>query len=223
MRLYYSPGACSFGAFVVLESLGRPFDLVRVPPAVRQTPAWRAIHPAGQVPALGTDDGRNIAENTAILLHLVDTCPDCPLGRVAGTPARDAMHFWLSWLDSGFHAAWGPVFSPQRFHPDPAQHDTLREAALTRIAADYAKLEAVLDARDTFLEDGPSVLEPYVYAMARWGRTRFDLGARFPAVAAFLAAQEATPALARMLALEQATGDTLPVAGHARSHTVFTA
>ncbi len=222
MRLYYSPGACSFGAFVVLESLARPFALTRVPPAARATEAYRVLNPAGQVPLLLTEDGRFVAENTAILLHLVDVCPDCTLGRVAGTPARDALHYWLSWLDSGFHAAWGPLFNPQRFHPDPDQHDVLKQGALARIRAGYAKIEAVLAERDTFLEDGPSVLEPYVYAMARWGRSRFDLATEFPATHAMLVRSEQDPTLARMLALEAAPDTDLPMAGHVVEHALFT-
>ncbi|MDD2031334.1 hypothetical protein NP548_09380 [Pseudomonas sp. 39167] len=53
-RLYYSPGACSLAAHIILEELGLPFEL-ELRSALKgsgtQTPEYLSINPKGRVPA----------------------------------------------------------------------------------------------------------------------------------------------------------------------------
>jgi len=57
-RLYYSPGACSLAPHIVLEEIGKPYELELVSSSgVREgrmtaTPEWKAVNPKGRVPAL---------------------------------------------------------------------------------------------------------------------------------------------------------------------------
>ena len=55
MKLYYTPGACSLADHIVLEWIGAPYEAVRVSREERQTPAFRALNPAGAVPVLEHD------------------------------------------------------------------------------------------------------------------------------------------------------------------------
>src|SRR5260370_36669752 len=63
-RLYYSPGACSMAAHIVLEEIGEPYDLELVSSRGRlggdgtTSPAWMAQNPKGRVPALSGVPGR---------------------------------------------------------------------------------------------------------------------------------------------------------------------
>jgi glutathione S-transferase len=41
---------------------------------------YRTINPMGQMPALRTDDGQILTENTAILLHIADQTPEAKTG-----------------------------------------------------------------------------------------------------------------------------------------------
>lgn len=167
MILYYTPGTCALGCIAYLRATGTPFSLCHVTRDERFGPAYRAINPRSQVPAATTDDGRILTENAAILLHIAAHAGEGQLPPDRSVE-RDAMHFWLSWLDSGFHVAFYPFFKPQRYLPEEAQHDALREASKPIIRAAYDTLDAHLDGREWML-DGYSLLDPYVFAMTRWG------------------------------------------------------
>lgn len=57
-RLYYSPGACSMAAHIVLEEIGEPYHLELVSSRGKlggegtTSPAWIEQNPKGRVPAL---------------------------------------------------------------------------------------------------------------------------------------------------------------------------
>ncbi len=198
--LYYSPGTCSLACQVVAEWTARPYALCRVERAVRSGPLYLAINPAGKVPALATGHGV-LTEANAILLHLGRRNPDAP--EVAAAWADpDALEYWLSYLASAFHAAFFPYYNPQRYHPDPAQHDAVKAAAVVQIRKELGHVEAALQTRPWVLPQR-SLLDPYLFAMSRWARSMFDLPREFEAIARHQAALEADPAVAASLAIER--------------------
>ena len=78
-RLYYSPGACSMAAHIVLEELDVDFELERIAVAERATqqPSYLAINPKARVPALGIPgEARVLTELAAILTYLARQHPD---------------------------------------------------------------------------------------------------------------------------------------------------
>jgi len=72
LTLYFSPGACSMAAHIVLEEGGEKYQSqqVRLADGEQRSEAYLKINPQGRVPALVLDDGEAIAENTAILPYL---------------------------------------------------------------------------------------------------------------------------------------------------------
>src|SRR5215472_9703022 len=85
LTLYYSPGACSLAAHVILEEIGAPFDTVRTPIAegANQRPEYLALNPRGLVPTL-KDGPFVLTESTAILEHLARLFPD--VGLISSEP-----------------------------------------------------------------------------------------------------------------------------------------
>ncbi len=59
MKLFYTPGACSIGIHLLLEEIGKPFELIAVKLAegAHLQPAFKAVNPKSKVPALVRDDG----------------------------------------------------------------------------------------------------------------------------------------------------------------------
>ena len=57
MKLFYSPGACSLAAHVVLEELGEPFEavLVNVAAGDQRKREYLAVNPKGAVPDVLTE------------------------------------------------------------------------------------------------------------------------------------------------------------------------
>lgn len=193
MILYYTPGTCALGCMLLLRRMGLPFSLCRVSRDERGEMPFLSINPRGQVPAADVGGGRILTENAAILLHIAarkggDWLP------ADGTEARDQINFWLSWLDSGFHLAFYPFFKPRRYLDDEAQHGALRETAKQVIADAYDQLEAHLSSREWMLGDAFSLLDPYVFAMTRWGIPVLGSIDRWPGVLAHRT---------RMLALDE--------------------
>lgn len=197
--LFYSPGSCSLGGIVALEWVGRPYALCRIDRATRATPEFKRVNPQGKVPVLRTR-GRDLAEMHAILMHVAAGRDDL-VGR-EGTDERDDVNFWLSYLGSAFHVAFYPWFGPQRFVRDEALHGAVKEAAVDRMHDAYAFVEQRLAAGPYLLGERRSVLDPYLYAMARWGRGIFDLPGLYPRIAAHLARMEAEPGVAFALSVE---------------------
>jgi glutathione S-transferase len=72
LTLYYTPGACSMAAHIVLEESGEEYEAKKVDLAggEQRTEAYLKINPLGRVPALLLDNGEPLAENTAILPFL---------------------------------------------------------------------------------------------------------------------------------------------------------
>ena len=72
LTLYFTPGACSLAAHIVLEESGEAYTPREVDFAhdEQRSEAYLKINPQGRVPVLGLDDGQPLAENTAILPYL---------------------------------------------------------------------------------------------------------------------------------------------------------
>lgn len=187
MILFYSPGTCSLAEMILLQWLGTPHRLCRVTRDERKGDAYRrAVNPHGQVPVL-LEGGRLLTENAAILLLLADRSPDSAMVPPAGSPQRYDVYRWLSWLDSGFHSAHSPVFAPQRFHPETAEHDRVRAHAREAVSSQVGILDAHLADREHVLLDGRNILDAYVFAMARWSEESHDYANAFPHLARFMA------------------------------------
>lgn len=62
------------------------------------SPAYLAMNPNGQVPALRLDDGRSLYESSTICEYLDDICPQPPL-RPADPYTRATMRNFIRWTD----------------------------------------------------------------------------------------------------------------------------
>ena len=56
MKLYYAPGACSIGIHVLLEEIGKPYQIepVNLRDGAQFKPPFTAVSPKAKVPALET-------------------------------------------------------------------------------------------------------------------------------------------------------------------------
>ena len=78
MKLYYAPGACSIGIHVLLEEIGKPYQLepVNLREGAQFKPPFASVTPKAKVPALERDDGSSdwlmIRGPGVIHLHLFE-------------------------------------------------------------------------------------------------------------------------------------------------------
>ncbi len=205
--IYSVPFGCSFAAIAALEWSGLPYRLARVEardPASKQHPAFLAINPLGQTPALLTHAGTPLLESMAILLHLAARAPDSCLGFAQGTPACDRLNSVLSFLHTTFHAAFMPAFQASHAAENDARAAVWREMAVEKVNKSLAHLERLLEGRAWLASDAaPNIADAYLAATARWAEPlQLARLSDYPQVARVLAALEQDPGIRFAHAIE---------------------
>ncbi len=200
MKLFSMPGTCALSVHIVLEWIGVPFEVEVMNRGDNRLPAYLAINPAGQVPALQLDDGTVLTEAAAILPYLGERYPEAGLGSDGTALGRYRLAQLLSFLTGEVHVAFKPFFMPQRFLDDEAQFAALKANAFVTLAPLLAMLEARLGADSFILDDRRSVADAYLYILLRWVDNAPDGLSPYPALGRFRARMETDPAVARALA-----------------------
>lgn len=202
MKLYAMPGTCALAPNVALQWAAAEYELALMQHGDQQRSEFLRINPMGKVPALVLDDGRTLTEALAILVWIAETYPEARLGG-ADPDGRYEINQWLSFMTSEVHAsAFGPHFAPQRFHPDEAQHGTVRATAHERLAGLYQELEKRLGGRAHPVGDRPTVADAYLFVLTLWSdMTPVSLG-DLPGLKAFRERMEADAGVRRALELQ---------------------
>lgn len=88
LKLYMTPGSCSTGIHILMETLELPFEahVLHLPRGDHRRPEYLALNPKGTIPALVLDDGTVLTEFQSIACWLARRwprarlLPDDPLG-----------------------------------------------------------------------------------------------------------------------------------------------
>jgi glutathione S-transferase len=77
MKFYMTPGSCSTGIHILLETLELPFEawIINIPAGDHLRPEYLKINPRGTIPTLVRDDGRPLTDFKSIALWLAETYP----------------------------------------------------------------------------------------------------------------------------------------------------
>ncbi len=180
---------------MLLRILDLPYDYRDAPASVRETPAFRALNPLGQIPVL-EDGGLVLADSNAILVYLAKRydgagrwLPDAPDGAAA-------VQRWLSIaageLSFGPAAARAIALWNMRPDVDPVRAKALARHLLAFMDGHLAAPRDFLAARHPTIAD----LACYGYvAHAPEGGVPLE---PYPAVRAWLGRLEALPRFERM-------------------------
>lgn len=218
-RLYYSPGACSMAAHIVLEEIGEPYALELISSsgaregAMAAAPAWKAMNPKGRVPALlgvpgrigGADD--LLTELNAILIYLART--NASAGLLPADPAAEARCIeWMNWLASNVHAmSYGQIWRSQRFTTDEKDFPAVKAKGEQNLREQYGYIESLLaDGREWAVPGGYTVVDAYLLVFYHWGqRIGLSMRTAYPAWTRLTDHVIARPAVQRVLAHEAIT------------------
>ena len=128
MKLYYMPGACSIGIHVLLEEIGKPYDLQKIDGAKQEQygEAFVKINPKSKVPTLQKDDGSVVTEFPAIATWLARKNPDkglLPADADGEASVLEAMDYVVSTMHmQGFSRMFRPAnFAPTEVRPRQGQ------------------------------------------------------------------------------------------------------
>jgi glutathione S-transferase len=201
--LYVAPGACSFGAHVVLKELGIPHDIAVVPLRTPDSPILK-VNPLGRVPTLKLDSGEVLTENGAILPFLGDLKPEAGLFAPVGSLERARIQEWIGFLNSDLHRALRPVNRPELFHPDPSTHDAIRAKGLEQLIDLLKVVDRKLEGKTWAVGERFTIADAYLGVFWRWlHRGQPELLAQLPNLSAFGARFDARPSVQAALAAEQ--------------------
>ena len=195
MKLYYSPGACSQAAHILLHETQLPHDSEAVDIRAHRTASggdYLAINPKGSVPALGIGD-EVLTENGAILQYIGDKAGNETLLPGAGMERYRVIE-WLAYLGSEVHKSFGPLFNP-------ASSDEVKASAREMVAKKFDFLEQSLEGRDYLAGPSMTVADPYLFAMLGWTNFGIDL-AKWPNLAALRQRMEQRPSVQAVLRAE---------------------
>ncbi len=191
MKLYYSPGACSLAAHIVLEESGAKYETARVNlrEGEQRKPEYLKINWKGKVPALQLDGGQVLTENPAIQSYVADTHAAAGLLAPVGELERYRALEWLAWCASFVQPSIGPLWRP---NATPEQRETAQQA--------INLFDQRLAGKKFVLGERFSAADSYTLVFWRWAKgLKLEPGAAHRHAAEQLLAR---PAVGRVLADE---------------------
>ena len=203
--LYGFPAGSSMGLIATLEWLGRPYRLSRVDMlGEMREPSYARLNGRHETPVLITDQGRVLSETMAIAAHLEARDDERRVSFDPRSPQADRMHQMMAFLNTGFTAAFAPLWAAlEMAEPDPQQQAALRRFGRERVIERHDKLEAMLGDMPFLAGDKPTLADGVLVGVARW--LEFHQVAereRWPRLDALRTRLEADPAVRYARAIE---------------------
>ena len=203
-RLYGVKKWGSLGPQCILEEVGAPNEMVRLSPEDRRG-SYRKINPLGYVPSQQLADGRFVIESSAIVTHITDAHPSALAPR-PGTPDHAMYLSWLTWMNAEIYSTMNAaefLESEENTVGDAASRAALAQAV-------WGKVNSLFDIVERHLGDGfmvgkaVSAADIYLMMVTLWMRpNRRALYERCPNIGRVVAAVNARPAVAKVLALNE--------------------
>lgn len=206
--LYYGvPSGCSFGSIVALEWSGLPYRLARVDmPQMIHTPAYRAINPVGETPALLTARGDALAESLAILNHIGAQAIASGIAFAQGTREFDELNRMLAFLNTTFFNAFAPLWHLLEHESDEHEKLALTTYGRGKVERAHAQLERMLGDKPWLLGEHRTLADAYFIGIARWTKYHAVVDRRdYPNLQRLYDKLEADPAVIFAHAIEQQT------------------
>ena len=192
LTLYYQPGTRAQRVRWALEELELEYrlDYIDLYSGEGQSPAYKTIHPLGQLPALKINDDVMI-ESGAIIQWLAEACPDSGLVPSEDSPQRRAFLQWMYFSVTSLEwPAWEIVLH-QKILPDKLAVKEIIPFAKKRLGSVLATLEQSLDGRDYILDDGFSVADIMLGYILVWFKAELDT---YPALLSYVERLQQRPA-----------------------------
>jgi glutathione S-transferase len=174
MKLYNSlgPNPRMVRMFMAEKGLDCPKEEIDLMAAQNRREPYLSKNPSGQLPALELDDGRVIAEITAIAEYLEEIQPEPPL--IGSNPEERAeTRMWTRRVDlniceplaNGFRYAEGLPLFKDRMRVIPQAADDLKALARERLEW----LDGLIEGRDYLAGDRLTMADLLLYAFLDFG------------------------------------------------------
>jgi glutathione S-transferase len=200
MKLYYAPSACSMSSHIILNEIGKKFEIEKVDLGAKKTASGKdfmKINPKGYVPALEMKKGEVLTECAVIAQYLADKAKATKILAKAGSPARYRTIEMLNFIASEIHKTIGALFNK-------ALHADTRAATIERAGKRIDLVNGILAKNKFIMGKSFTVADAYLFTVLNWGQwVGIDMKA-WKHVAAYLERMAARPSVKKTLAAEAA-------------------
>ena len=204
--LYGYPSGTSMGLVAALEWRGLPYKLCRVDMlGEMREPGYARLNARHETPVLITDDGRPLSENMAIAAWLEARDVERRISFDPLTPEADRMHQLMAFLNTGFTAAFTPLWAALEMEdPEPDYLVALRRFGRDAVIERHDKLEQMVGEGPSLVGDHPTLADALLAGVARWLEYHevADIS-RWPRLHAIRRRVDADPAVRYATALEE--------------------
>ncbi len=202
MKLYYSPNSCAMAVHIILEEIGKPYELALVDftQAAQYKPEYLAVSPKSKVPALQRYDGSVLTELPAISWYLAKLYPEAGL-LAEGLESEVRTLELLEYITATVHMrGYTRIFRPATFTPTKEDEPKVIETGRSMVIQGMNILEPILGDKD-YLLGSYSIADCAFFYIVYWAarRAHIPLSER---LRAYFDRLMARPAVQRMLAAE---------------------
>jgi glutathione S-transferase len=202
VKFFYSPRSCAIAIHIILEEIGKPYELelVDLRTGAQYKAPYVTLNPKRKVPALQRDDGTLLTELPAIAWYLARTNPAAAL-LPESIEGEARLLELVDYMVATVHMrGFTRIFRSSTFTPTTAD-----EPAVAQTGKDMAKdglklLSQALGAKAYLLGDY-SIADAVLFYLEYWAVNAVQM--ELPeTLAGHLARMRARPAVARALAAE---------------------
>ena len=198
MKLYYSRGACSQAAHIVLHETGFSHDSIAVDlraKTLEDGSDYLRVNPQGAVPALELENGEVLTENAVILQYLGDRSGSPDLLPPLGDFRRYRVLEWLNFVATELHKGFAPLWNP-------AAASEWKQAARDQLGKKFDFVEQQIGDGPFLTGNRFTIADAYLFVMLGWtGMNDIDLG-RWPGLTAFYERAAQRPSTRQVLEFE---------------------
>lgn len=167
--LCYAKKTCSIGIHVLLEEIGKPYDLrlVDFSKKEQKTPEYLALNPKGKVAALVRDDGSVLTEFAAIATWLAMTNPDknlMPTDPEGIARTLEALDFVVGTVHM---LSWRMWRRPDAYSDTPEEHEQIQARGKTAMLDAFNVVDEQLAGQDYLVGDF-SIADSALYYVEYW-------------------------------------------------------
>jgi glutathione S-transferase len=171
MKLYYAPGTSALGIRILLEEIGRPYEITTLDFSVREQyhPAFTAINPKSKVPTLVRDDGTVLTEFGAIARWLSRFYPEADLLPHDGESEARAIEL-LDYVVGTVHMrGFSRLFFPAAFGSSEEQYTDILIAGGKIAATGFEIIDAGLAGR-TYVAGRHCFADAALFYVEHWAQ-----------------------------------------------------
>jgi glutathione S-transferase len=205
MKLFYSPNSCALAIHVILEEIGKPYELelVDLRSGAQYKPPYVTLNPKAKVPALLRDDGTLLTELPAIAWYLARTNPALALlpesieGEVRLLELVDYM------VATVHMRGFTRIFRSSAFTPTTADEPAVQQTGRDMVTDGLKLLGQALGAKAYLLGDY-TIADVVLFYLEDWATRRVQLPVP-ENIAGHCARMRERPTVQRALATEGLT------------------